>query len=137
MLGYERPDSRKPSLPVVDSVAFLAGRDQRDEPVIASVTDGNVTVWTARSGSVLLEAKPGGSRPVAVALGRAAGNAFLATGSEGGTVAIWNLDRAERLAALTTERGVVDLWFVTDEAIVIALTNDGFLHAFELVLPPT
>jgi hypothetical protein len=100
---------------------------------IASAWDGAVRLYDAQSLTSLAVDWITATAVRSVAMGVTDSTRLLATGGEGGGVALWDLDGRRRMAGITLDRPVADVWLVRNEPLVVARTSDLVFHAFDVV----
>jgi WD40 repeat protein len=114
------------------ALGWVAGKD-----VLARAYDGAVTLHDLASGDRIAGLEPPAYRALSVSLGEVGGQPALATGGEGGIVAVWDLGsgdrRAARPAQVTLDRPVTGVWLVRGAEMVVARTNDRAYHVFDVV----
>ncbi len=97
----------KPAASTATSVAFGPHRDHG--AVAAVACDGRARLYTVPGGLPVPGPSDDATVVDAVALGQVNGRDVLVTGSKGGVVVVWDVSRAERVAALTLDDPVRDL----------------------------
>jgi hypothetical protein len=102
-------------------------------PVIALACDGTVSLRDARTLAIIPIDWVRARSVAAVALGDVCGSPLLATGGEGGGIALWDLRHERRLAGITLDTGITGLWLLPGDDVLVAKTADGILHLFDIV----
>lgn len=115
----------KPGVPAVRSMSMCHSPDRS---LLATVCDGLVGVWDIESQERVLLPDLGNSS--AVALGTIEGRELLARGSDRGGLSVWDVGSGERLAALTLDGGVQEIWFIPGERSITAMTSAFRLLVF-------
>lgn len=108
----------KPGVPAVRSLSLC---NAGGEDYVGAVCDGTVRVWHVATGRPAVMPEVGHSS--AVALGELDGRLLMARGSDSGTVRLFDLTRGERLAALTLDERIEDVWLVPGERTVAVMTG--------------
>ena len=88
-------------------------------------------VFDLENGDRIGSTRTGSSDTVAVALAESEGRALLATGSDGGTVTLWEGPSMKELASITLDVGVRDLWLASN--VLAVRGGDDRFHVFDLV----
>jgi WD40 repeat protein len=110
--GAFSPDGRL--FAAADPILFETGFGRRFQPLVSRKADGRVTIWDARSGSVIgeLPGHPGG----VIDLAFISGGSLLATTGEDARVRVWEVDRGGEI----WDQGLI-------EPITLAVSPDGSL----------
>lgn len=101
--------------------------------VLARSYDGVVTLHDLATAERIADLEPPAHRAISVSLGEIRGRPALATGGEGGIVAVWDLGSPGSAAQVTLDRPVRGVWLVGGTDMVVARTNDGAYHVFDVV----
>jgi hypothetical protein len=122
------PGSREGRLPEVTSITLgqVAGRD-----VVATVCAGKVSMWDVHDTDAPKMPALGAIVVKTVALGALAGHSVLITGSQGGVLDVWDTRSGERLAGMTLDAPLKEVWVVRDADMVAALTTEDDLNLFD------
>jgi len=99
--------------------------------VVAIAHRGRAEVFELASGRSLGSPDTGRSEIRVVALGEAHGRGVLVTGSAGGAVRVWEAPMLRRLAGITLDGTVRDVWIARD--LLAVRTGDDRVHVFDLV----
>lgn len=122
----------KPGLAMATAVAF--GQHPSAGPIVAVACDGRVRLHAVPSGAAVACPSHDATVVDAVALGRVQGRDVLVTGSKGGQLVVWQLDPAERLAAITLDHPITRVRVDPDGRIRVTTSVDRSF-ALELVEP--
>jgi WD40 repeat protein len=122
--------SAKDGPPPVKSIAIgeVEGR-----ALLAAACDGRVRLWDIDTADECQAPELGIAVVTAVAVGAIAGRNVLVTGSKGGELTTWDVNRGEHLAAITLDEGIDGVWVVRNSDMICALTDIRTLHLLEFV----
>lgn len=101
--------------------------------MLARAYDGVVTLHDLATGRRIGDLEPHAYRALSVSLGEVGGRPAVATGGEGGVVAIWDLGSRRPAAQVTLDRPVTGVWLVRGGHMVVARTNDRSYHVFDVM----
>jgi WD40 repeat protein len=114
----------------VESIAFGRHPDRGD--IVAVAFDGRVRIFSLTDGEELPTPTARATVITCVALGRILDEDVLVTGSKGGAVILWNLGSRTRLAALTLDKGIDQVW-VVHGADAIAVRASSEIYVLDVV----
>lgn len=117
-------------LPKVRSVA-MGNLDGRLALVIAY--GGQVRLWDVETATALQVPNTEAAAIGAVALGTLRKRDVIITGSEDGSLTVWDAKNSERLAAVTLDSRIKGVWVARGSELIGALTSDECLHLFDFI----
>ena len=103
--------------------------------IVSAGADGTLRVWNAGSGALVRTIELDEGAPTALAVG----DRRALVGHKGGTIVLWDLERAEKLAAfqLGSSAAVTSLAFTSDANEFAAASQDGSVALFDIRTPAT
>jgi WD40 repeat protein len=112
------------------AVTGIATADQ-GRWIVSVGADATLRVWNSGSGALVrtIELDDGPATALAVDERRAL------TGHKSGAIALWDLERAEKLSVFQGEAGITGLAFASGAAMIAAATQAGGLSLFDATTP--
>jgi serine/threonine protein kinase len=101
--------------------------------IVSAGTDGTLRVWNAGSGALVRTIELDEGAPTALAVG----NRRALAGHKGGTIVLWDLEKAEKIGTfqLGHSAAITSLAFTADAHVFAAAAQDGSVALFETRLP--
>jgi serine/threonine protein kinase len=101
--------------------------------IVSAGTDATIRVWNAGSGALVRTIEVDEGAPTALAVG----NRRALAGHKGGTIVLWDLEKAEKLGAfqLGSTAAVTSLAFTAETNEFVAASQDGSVALFDTRLP--
>ena len=97
--------------------------------IVSAGSDGTIRVWNAGSGALVRTIELDEGAPTALAVG----NRRALAGHKGGTIVLWDLEKAEKIGAfqLGSTAAITSLAFTADANEFVAASQDGNVALFD------